>query len=167
MTHTKTFETFGSILRDPDKARIHPVVITQYAADASISKTCFPLRVTSSKLACTTAAPTIGGERPGVKWVATSKPSTSTCLTLLLGHEGRVESNRYQSHGNATDIVATRFVPNEYNPNRCTIGVWVETIVNVFTHVAGASWVMTKNYICNCRFNPSHVSTPILRPLTS
>ena len=121
----------------------------------SISQICFPSRVILSKLASRTATQTIGGERPGVKWVVTSKPSTSTCLTLPLEREGWVESNRYHSYGNVTDIVATRFVPNEYNPNCWTIGVWVKAMLNVFTHVAGASWVSTVNCVCNSRFNPS------------
>jgi len=121
----------------------------------SISQICFPSRVILSKLASRTATQTIGGDRPGVKWVVTSKPSTSTCLTLPLEREGWVESNRYHSYGNATDIVATRFVPNEYSSNRSMIGAWVKTMLNVFTHVAGASWVLTLNCVCNSRFNPS------------
>ena len=167
LKHSKELNSSDGTLRDPDTARIHPMFKVQRVVSYSIDKMCFSLQVTSSKLASSAARPNSGGERPGVKWIATSKSSTSTCLTLLLGREGRVESNRYHSYGNATDIVATRFVSARYSPTRNRNGVGFKTIARFLGSVAGASWVMTKNCVCNCRFNPSLVSTPILRPLTS
>ena len=187
MKTTKLFKTSGNTPRGTDLARTSPAFMTRCVArnfDGTVrhshtsktwpvfaihravidllTKMCFPLQVTSSKLASRTTRPNSGGDRNGVNRVATSKPSTSSCLTLLLRREGRVEPNRFHSYGNAADIAATRFVSDKYNPNRDKIGVWIETISRVLHPVAGASWVLTKNCVCNCRFNPSLVSIPIV-----
>ena len=127
----------------------------------------FNLRVLLSKLASSTSEPKSGGDRKGVNRVATSKPSTSSCLTLLLGREGRVESNRWNSYGNAADIAATRFVSARYNPDCISIRVGFKTIARFLNSVAGASWVMTKNCVCNCRLNPSLDPTLKLLSLSS
>ena len=93
MKNTKTFNSSGSTPRETGTARNFPTFITRCVAGDLLTKMCFPLRVTLSKLASRTARKNGDGERKGANFIAISKCSASTDPTRLHGHEGRVSTN--------------------------------------------------------------------------